>query len=118
MIGMNAATGAALAGDAHLAQSMADILSTPLGTRVGRRDYGSALFDLFDTPMNGLGRIRLFAAVANALARWEPRIRITRVGLVSAGAGGAFTLAVDGVRKDDPDPSSAIALTIPLRLER
>ncbi|MBX9858997.1 MAG: GPW/gp25 family protein [Sphingomonas sp.] len=118
MIGVDATTGRQLAGDAHLAQSIGDILSTPIGSRVIRRDYGSTLFELIDQPMNALGRLRLFAATAEALRRWEPRFRLTRVGIAQApgelAAGGAFTLQLEGQRTDDPDPNALTKLTIPL----
>ena len=48
MIGMNAKTGKALSGVDHLKQSIQDIVTTPLGSRVMRRDYGCGLFDLLD----------------------------------------------------------------------
>ncbi len=129
MIGMNATTGKPLAGDAHLVQSIADILTTPIGTRVMRRDYGSALFELIDAPLNALTRLRLFAATADALRRWEPRIRLTRVALIDgegsgtgfgAGSfsGGRATLQLEGQRTDAPDPTSLVRLTIPLNQSR
>lgn len=43
MLGTDANTGKALEGMAHLRQSIRDILGTPLGSRVMRRDYGSEL---------------------------------------------------------------------------
>lgn len=129
MIGMSATTGKPLAGDAHLVQSIADILTTPIGTRVMRRDYGSALFELLDAPLNALTRLRLFAASADALRRWEPRIRLTRVALIDgegsgtgfgAGSfsGGRATLQLEGQRTDAPDPTSLVRLTIPLNQSR
>lgn len=122
MIGVDATTGRQLAGDAHLAQSIGDILSTPIGSRVIRRDYGSTLFELIDQPMNGLGRLRLFAAVAEALRRWEPRLRLTRVGIVQpegdVAAAGSFTLRLEGRRTDDPDPNALTKLTLPLNALR
>lgn len=124
MIGMNASTGKPLAGDAHLVQSIADILTTPIGTRVMRRDYGSALFELLDAPLNALTRLRLFAATADALRRWEPRIRLTRVALIDGEgsgtgfAGGRATLQLEGQRTDAPDPTSLVRLTIPLNQSR
>ena len=81
MIGISASTGKRLEGDAHLAQSIGDILSTPLGSRVMRRDYGSLLFELIDKPVNGAIRMLMHAATAIALRRWEPRLRLTRVSL-------------------------------------
>ncbi|MBX9860649.1 MAG: GPW/gp25 family protein [Sphingomonas sp.] len=118
MIGMDAQTGKRLDGDAHLAQSIGDILTTPIGSRVLRRDYGSALFELIDQPMNALGRLRVFAAVADALRRWEPRLRITRVALGGTDgarlAGGNFVLQLEGVRTDDPSPTALTRFSIPL----
>jgi phage baseplate assembly protein W len=65
----------------HIAQSVADIVTTPLGSRVMRRDYGCLLPLLLDQPDNAATQIRLTAAVAGALMRWEPRVRLTRLGI-------------------------------------
>ena len=62
MSGMDRNTGRTLDGDAHLAQSIGDILTTPLGSRVMRRDYGSMLFELIDQPLNAANRLLVFAA--------------------------------------------------------
>lgn len=116
MIGMNASTGKALEGDAHLAQSIGDILSTPIGTRTMRRDYGSLLFELIDAPFNPATRLRLYAAVAIALARWEPRIRLTRVGIAAGADVGEAVIEIEGARTDAAQPNSFARLTVPLRL--
>lgn len=78
-IGMNATTGRPLTGTEHLEQSIADILLTPIGTRVMRRDYGSRLLDLIDQNMTATTVAAVFAAVADALARWEPRFSLSRI---------------------------------------
>lgn len=78
-VGLNAATGAAVDGMDHLRQSVRDILTTPVGSRVMRRDYGSALPGLVDSNITGLTLAQFYAATADALARWEPRLRVTRV---------------------------------------
>ena len=78
---MNRTTGAAISGLEHLRQSVGDILSTPIGSRVMRRDYGSLVPELIDHPDNNASQVRLFSAVASALLRWEPRFRLTRVGV-------------------------------------
>lgn len=101
MIGMSRKTGTALDGTAHLAQSIGDILSTPVGSRVMRRDYGSDLPDLIDRPLNGETLIDVYAATAGALARWEPRLRLTRVSLADAVAG-HLTLVLEGETADGP----------------
>ena len=87
MLGMNAHTGQPLAGLDHLRQSIADILSTPLNTRVMRRDYGSRLPELIDQPITPRLAVELYAATAEALRRWEPRFKLTRVRLTDARAG-------------------------------
>lgn len=100
MRGIDARTGKPLSGLAHLRQSIRDILTTPLGSRVMRRTYGSRLFDLVDNPLNEQTVIEIFAATAEALIRWEPRIRVTRVQarsingvLASTGKTGTITVA-------------------------
>jgi phage baseplate assembly protein W len=89
--GLSSATGAEISGDDHLRQSIRDILTTPLGTRVMRRNYGSRLFDLVDAPMTP-GRVAdIVAGVAEALAAWEPRLILKTV-LVQLAAAGRFSL--------------------------
>ncbi|WP_028206612.1 GPW/gp25 family protein [Paraburkholderia nodosa] len=83
MRGMHATTGRATTGLAHLCQSITKILTTPLGSRIKRRDFGSELPDLIDAPNNDTTRVRLYAATATALMRWEPRLRLTRVQLAT-----------------------------------
>jgi uncharacterized protein len=68
-VGMSATSGAALSDMAHLRQSIATILFTPVGSRVMRRSFGSLLPELIDQPDNPTTRVRLFAAVAGALMR-------------------------------------------------
>ena len=115
MIGMDRNTGALLTGADHIRQSIADILGTPLGTRIGRRDYGSELPELFDQPMNELGRIRVFAATALAIMRQERRVRISRIALAGTDAPGAFALRIVGRRVDVAAPTATLDLTIPVR---
>jgi phage baseplate assembly protein W len=111
---MNAATGRVLEGDAHLAQSVADILMTPIGSRIQLRDYGSLLPELIDRPFNGATRVRLYGVAATALMRWEPRIRITRISIDVGDEPGAFVLDIEGQRTDTPS-TEYTRLTLPLR---
>jgi phage baseplate assembly protein W len=112
MRGMSVATGKPIEGAEHLRQSVADILTTPLGTRVCRRDYGSELFALIDQAMTPAGRLRLFAATAMALLRWEPRLKLTAIALV-ADAPGRWRLTLDGQRVDVL-PASRLSISVPL----
>lgn len=111
--GMSRTTGAALEGEAHLAQSVADILSTLPGTRVARRDYGSALPLLADQPLNPALRVQLYAASALALSRWEPRLRVSGFRL-TADAEGKAAILVSGRRADADDANALTRLLIPL----
>lgn len=115
MRGTSVATGKAIEGVDHLTQSISDILTTPLGSRVMRRDYGSLLPRLIDQPFNGPTQILLFAAIAGALMRWEPRLQLSRVSLALGDAPGAVVITLEGTRTDTPQPSAA-ALTVPLQL--
>lgn len=113
MIGLAATTGRAINGAAHLAQSIADVLTTPIGSRVMRREYGSLLPDLIDAPFNDATRLQAYAAVAMALMRWEPRIRLNRVQLSLGEQPGLAYLDVEGSRTDSNEP---LSLRVPLTL--
>lgn len=101
MIGIDNQTGKALAGIEHLKQSIRDILTTPIGTRVMRRDYGSRNFELIDAPMNSATIINIVAATAEALDKWEPRLILERVIVNSATASGKFDLSILGKYRPD-----------------
>ena len=97
MIGMNAITGRALSGIDHLTQSVTKILTTPLYSRVARREFGAELADLVDAPNNPATRVRLYSAVATALMRYEPRLRLVRVSLsTSADDAGKTVIDIEG----------------------
>ena len=87
MSGMNATTGRTLSGYTHLEQSIRDILTTPIGTRVMQREYGSRLPELLDAPMTPGLNVEIFAAVAESLGVWEPRFKLSLIEVVSAKAG-------------------------------
>jgi phage baseplate assembly protein W len=94
--GIDARTGKRLDGVAHLKQSIRDILTTRIGTRVMRRDYGSRLPELVDNPMGELLKVELFAATAEALVRWEPRFRLDRVWVSEMSDAGRVVLNLEG----------------------
>jgi len=100
MIGINANSGKSLGEIDHLRQSIRDILTTPIGTRVMRRDYGSRLFQLTDAPLNRTTILELYAATAQAIARWEPRFSVQQVKIAEASAG-YVVLDLIGIYKPD-----------------
>ncbi|WP_221628048.1 GPW/gp25 family protein [Teredinibacter franksiae] len=79
IIGMHMETGEMLSGVEHIRQSVRDILTTPLGGRVMRRDYGSNLLKLLDRPMNAALVADIQVAVSMALSTFEPRLQLSRV---------------------------------------
>ncbi|WP_346209119.1 GPW/gp25 family protein [Aeromonas salmonicida] len=115
-LGMNAATGRTISATDHIIQSVRDVLITPVGSRVMRRDYGSELFYLIDQPQHQATRLRLMAATVQALINWEPRITITNVDVQSGSMDGSLTIELTWQRKDGgaPDTKTETAsITIP-----
>ncbi len=96
MRGMSGTTGKPMDGVDHLAQSLADILTTRIGTRVMRREYGSRLPERIDNPAGPATAIDLFADTAQATDRWEPRFRLTRV-IADQTVPGAVVLDLVGI---------------------
>jgi phage baseplate assembly protein W len=96
MRGLDATTGKPLEGFDHLVQSIRDILTTPIGTRVMRRDYGSRLFQLIDAPLNPRTILEIYAATVEALIRWEPRISVQRVSTAQVQPG-SITLTLEAL---------------------
>lgn len=103
MRGTDATTGKRLTGIDHLRQSIRDILTTPLGSRIMRRDYGSRLFDLTDNPLNEVTLVEIFAATAEALMTWEPRLKVQRV-QASSVAPSALSLDLEAIYLPTGEP--------------
>ena len=110
---MNRLTGGAIDNRAHISQSITDILTTRLGTRVMRREYGSLLPELVDHPFNDATRLRVCAGSVMALMRWEPRISLSRVQFLGASLQGQSVLDIEGTVIDS---NEAFSLSIPLQL--
>jgi len=95
--GFNRETGALLSGFDNVKQSIGVILTTPIGSRVMRREFGSELFGLIDRPMTDQVILAIYSAAVMALARWEPRFAITACNLTGAQADGTLSLELTGV---------------------
>lgn len=95
MRGLDAHTGSSVTGLDHLRQSIRDILATPVGSRVMRREYGSRLYELIDAPSDRSTLLQLYAATAEALERWEPRFKLTRIQAETIQPG-RITLTLEG----------------------
>lgn len=108
-LGMNRETGKAITDIDHIRQSVRDILITPEGSRLVRRDYGSLLSVLIDQPQNEVTRLQVMAATYTALSRWEPRIRLSAVDITSS-FDGTMQVELTGQR-DDGSPLSMTVST-------
>jgi uncharacterized protein len=76
---MNINNGANISEINHLKQSIANILTTPIGSRVMRRDYGSNLFNKIDRPINGDLIAEIYLDIVESLFTWEPRFELEQV---------------------------------------
>lgn len=85
--GMGASDGRAIDGIEHLRQSIIDILTTYPGERIMRPEYGSRIRDLIDRPVNAQWLADLYFNVAQAITRWEPRVRVLRVAAAMPSSG-------------------------------
>jgi phage baseplate assembly protein W len=113
LTGMSRTTGTALSGDDHLAQSLADIITTPLGSRTMRRDYGCLLFELIDRPLTSATMLLCSMAIAIAVARWEPRIAVKSVRFEGELASGQARVTITGQRSDSAT-NTLTRLSIPI----
>ncbi|WP_211333571.1 GPW/gp25 family protein [Sinobacterium caligoides] len=84
---MNNETGKVIDSVSHLKQSIIDIITTPIGSRVMRRDYGCGLFSLIDSPVNATLIAGIRTSVIEALDRYEPRVKVRKVEVNSIESG-------------------------------
>lgn len=95
LIGASRDAGGVLAGVEHLRQSIADILTTPVGSRIMRPEYGSNLPRMVDQPVSKGWVSAVQAEVARSIGRWEPRLKLKRVSVVSV-IDGQVRLSIEG----------------------
>ena len=93
MSGMDITTGRRIGDWEHILQSVRVILTTPVGTRVMRREFGSDVPALVDSPADKITQLELIRATTAAIHRWEPRVRVERV-TATYPASGRVELAV------------------------
>lgn len=99
-LGMNASSGEPITDLDHIRQSVSDILNTPVGSRVMRRDYGSLLSTLVDAPANDAILLQMMSATYSAVMRWEPRVVVKALTLVTNTQPGSYTANLVCSRSD------------------
>jgi len=98
----------------HIRQSIRDILTTPVGSRVMRRDYGSLLPELIDQPSNPANRLRLMAATVMAIIQWEPRVSVNNVSLTIA-LDGTVSIDLDATRRGGQRSGNRLNISVPIQ---
>ncbi|WFS02774.1 GPW/gp25 family protein [Rhizobium tumorigenes] len=94
--GVNAMTGATLTDWDHVKQSINKILTTPIGSRVMRRTFGSDIPDMVDTKITRRNVLAIYSAASSAISKWEPRFRMRSGSVTRAGADGVLSLSIYG----------------------
>ncbi|MGR3484069.1 MAG: GPW/gp25 family protein [Paracoccaceae bacterium] len=92
---MNRHTGRTLSGWPHIRQSLGVIFTTRIGTRVMRREFGSAVPDLQDKPSNVEQLLDHMVAVATAIDAHEPRVELEGFRIEAIDEGGRAQIHVD-----------------------
>ncbi|EMC0023220.1 GPW/gp25 family protein [Enterobacter cloacae] len=106
-IGMSQGNGKAITDTDHLRQSVRDILLTPQGSRIARREYGSLLSALIDQPQNPALRLQVMSAVYVALSRWEPRLTLDSI-TISNDFDGSMVVELTGQRNNGAPVSLSV----------
>ena len=96
----------------HIQQSIHDILTTPIGSRLMRRDYGSRLADLMDQPTNHTLLLQCYSAIYPALLLWERRVDISQI-LINTPISSQLIIDLDFIIVDTNQQAS---ISIPLSL--
>ncbi|EJK5389804.1 GPW/gp25 family protein [Salmonella enterica] len=106
-IGMSRNDGQVIADTDHLRQSVRDILLTPQGSRLARREYGSLLSALIDQPQNPALRLQIMSAVYVALNRWEPRLTLDSI-TINGNFDGSMVVELTGQRNNSAPVSLSV----------
>lgn len=110
-LGMNSHTGLSISEVEHIRQSVRDILVTPVGSRVMRREYGSLLSALTDQPLTPALRLQIMAACYSAIQKWEPRVSLTTITFDRGENDGVMYVDITGTRSAS---GQLFSITIPL----
>ncbi|ENN1160640.1 GPW/gp25 family protein [Salmonella enterica subsp. enterica serovar Typhimurium] len=106
-IGMSRNDGQVIADTDHLRQSVRDILLTPQGSRLARREYGSLLSALIDQPQNPALRLQIMSAVYVALNRWEPHLTLDSI-IINGNFDGSMVVELTGQRNNGAPVSLSV----------
>jgi phage baseplate assembly protein W len=101
-------------GEANIRESIAVILKTDPGERLGVPDFGAGLGRFLFEPNNPATHTRIQDAIATALARWERRVRVESVDVVADAADAESALATITYRLVATDARERTSVSVPL----
>ncbi len=101
-------------GETNIRESIAVILKTESGERVGVPEFGAGLGRFLFEPNNASTHARMQDAIVLALSRWEKRIKVEAVDIVADARDAEVALATIAYRLVATSARERITLNIPL----
>jgi hypothetical protein len=101
-------------GEANIRESIAVVLRTEPGERVGVPDFGAGLGRFLFEPNNAATHTRMQDCILRALARWEGRIQVEAVEIAPDAADPEVALATITYRLVATAARERITVNIPL----
>jgi phage baseplate assembly protein W len=102
------------AGETNIRESIAVILKTQPGERVGVPEFGAGLARFLFEPNNAATHARVIDAVTRALARWEPRLAVESLDMAADPADAESALLTITYKLVATAVRERITLNIPL----
>jgi phage baseplate assembly protein W len=101
-------------GEAGIRESIAVVLKTEPGERVGVTEFGAGLGRFLFEPNNAATHARIEDSIKRALTRWEQRIEVEAVDIAADAADAEVALATITYRLVATAARERITLNIPL----
>lgn len=96
----------------HIRQSLEDIATTPIGSRLMCREYGTLLASLMDQPIGQALYLKIYSTLYSAYVRWEDRIEISQISVAELNKG-QLILDVTGFLETN---GNEVNMSIPVKL--
>jgi len=101
-------------GETNIRESIAVILKTEPGERLGLPDFGAGLGKFLFEPNNAATHTRIQDAISTALARWERRVQVESVDVAADPADAESALATITYRLIATNGRERISVNVPL----
>ena len=101
-------------GETNIRESIAIVLKTDPGERVGVPDFGAGLGRFLFEPNNAATHARMQDAIQRALAAWERRIQVESIDVAADGDDAEIAQVTITYRLVATDARERISLSIPI----